>query len=60
MFIDARSLPDRTNLETDLAIIGGGVAGITLARTLAGSGIRVCVVEGDIPATVRELSATQH
>jgi flavin-dependent dehydrogenase len=29
----------------DLAIIGGGVAGITLAHTLAGSGISVCVVE---------------
>ncbi len=45
MFTDARTLPDQTSLEADLAIIGGGVAGITLARTLAGSGISVCVVE---------------
>ena len=45
MFTDARTLPDQTGLEADLAIIGGGVAGITLARTLAGSGISVCVVE---------------
>lgn len=45
MFTDARALPDQTKLETDLAIIGGGVAGITLARALSGSGISVCVVE---------------
>ena len=45
MFTDARTLADRTSLEADLAIIGGGVAGITLARALAGSQIRVCVVE---------------
>jgi len=45
MFTDARTLPDETSLQADLAIIGGGVAGITLAHTLAGSGISVCVVE---------------
>jgi choline dehydrogenase-like flavoprotein len=45
MFTDARNLPDHTTLEADLAIIGGGVAGITLARALAGSRTRVCVVE---------------
>jgi len=45
MFTDARTLPDQTSLQADLAIIGGGVAGITLAHTLAGSGISVCVVE---------------
>jgi choline dehydrogenase-like flavoprotein len=45
MFTDARTLADQTSLQADLAIIGGGVAGITLAHTLAGSGISVCVVE---------------
>ena len=45
MFTDARNLPDHTTLEADLAIIGGGVAGITLARTLAGNKTRVCVIE---------------
>jgi choline dehydrogenase-like flavoprotein len=45
MFTDARHLPDHTTLDADLAIIGGGVAGITLARTLAGSKARVCVIE---------------
>jgi choline dehydrogenase-like flavoprotein len=45
MFTDARTLTDRSSLQADLAIIGGGVAGITLARALAGSGISVCVLE---------------
>jgi choline dehydrogenase-like flavoprotein len=45
MFIDARTLPDHTNLDADLAIIGGGPAGITLARTFVRSGISVVVAE---------------
>ena len=45
MFTDARNLPDHTTLEADLAIIGGGIAGITLALALAGSRSRVCVIE---------------
>lgn len=45
MFIDARTLADHSRLEADLAIIGGGPAGITLARTLAGSHTRVCLIE---------------
>jgi choline dehydrogenase-like flavoprotein len=45
MFIDARRLPDRSRFEADLAVIGGGVAGITLARALGGSGMSVCLVE---------------
>ncbi len=45
MFIDARTLPDASLVEADLAIIGGGVAGITLARTLAGHRTRICLVE---------------
>jgi len=45
MFIDARTLADRTTVEVDLAIIGGGPAGITLAREFARSRINVCVIE---------------
>ena len=45
MFIDARSLPDRSSLDADLAIIGGGPAGITLARAFARSGVRVVLAE---------------
>ncbi len=45
MFIDARSLSDNTSLNADLAIIGGGPAGITLARAFAGSDVKVALVE---------------
>jgi choline dehydrogenase-like flavoprotein len=45
MFIDARTLPDRTNLDADLAIIGGGPAGITVARAFARGGVNVAIVE---------------
>jgi choline dehydrogenase-like flavoprotein len=49
MFIDARTVPDGTVLETDLCIVGAGAAGITLARTLAASHLSVTVLEsGDI------------
>ncbi len=45
MFIDTRSQPGNTTFEADLAIIGGGAAGITLARSFAGSSVSVCIVE---------------
>jgi len=49
MFIDARTLPDRTELDADLAIIGGGPAGITLARAFARGNVSVTIVEaGDL------------
>ncbi len=44
-FIDARSLPDHSLLEADLAIIGGGPAGISLAHAFIGSKVRVCLIE---------------
>ena len=45
MFTDALNLPDHTRLEADLAIIGGGPAGITLARTFIGTSVKVCLLE---------------
>ncbi len=45
MFTDARTLPDRSAVEADLAVVGGGPAGITLARAFAGSAVDVCLVE---------------
>ena len=44
-FIDARSVPDRSTIETDLAIIGGGPAGISLALALADASFRVLLLE---------------
>jgi choline dehydrogenase-like flavoprotein len=44
-FLDARSIPAGTTIDTDLAIIGGGPAGISLALALANSPIRVLLLE---------------
>jgi choline dehydrogenase-like flavoprotein len=43
--LDARSLPAATVLEPDLAIIGGGPAGISLALALANTRLKVLLLE---------------
>ena len=44
-FLDARTIPSGTVLSPDLAIIGGGPAGITLAMALANLPIRIQLFE---------------
>ena len=46
MIRDARDLSDGDVIEADVCIIGAGAAGITLARDLSGSGLRVLLLEG--------------
>jgi choline dehydrogenase-like flavoprotein len=55
MIIDARHLPADFHLEADIAIIGAGPAGITLAHELMGSGLTVLLLEagGKTPETAR-------
>ena len=58
MFIDGRKVDNGTVIETDLAIIGAGAAGITIARELAGSGISVALIESggfDFDAATQDL-----
>lgn len=43
--IDARTLPDGQVLTADLAIVGGGPAGIALAMALAGTSLKVVLLE---------------
>ena len=43
--IDARTLPTGTALTPDLAIIGGGPAGISLALALAGTRLNILLLE---------------
>lgn len=43
--IDAQALPNATEIEADLVIIGGGMAGISLAREFAGANKTVVVLE---------------
>ncbi len=45
MYIDARKLPNGSGFDVDIAIIGGGPAGITLARSFAGRATRIMIVE---------------
>lgn len=65
-FIDARTLPAGRRIEGDLIVVGGGLAGITIARQFAGSKVKVVVLESggrefddatqdlyDAPATMR-------
>lgn len=46
MITDARDVVDGDRLATDVCIIGGGAAGITIARELRGSGLDVVLLEG--------------
>lgn len=45
MIIDGRSVPNNALIETDVCIVGAGVAGVTVARELIGTNVRVCVLE---------------
>ncbi|QEH33311.1 Fructose dehydrogenase large subunit [Aquisphaera giovannonii] len=56
MIIDARSVPTGSVIEADVCIVGGGAAGITLAREFANSSHRVILLESG--GTERE-QATQ-
>jgi len=45
MFADARDFADGELLSADICIVGAGAAGITIARDLIGSGLRVVLLE---------------
>jgi choline dehydrogenase-like flavoprotein len=45
MFIDTRTVEHNTVIETTVCIIGGGVAGITLALEMSMAGVDTCMLE---------------
>jgi choline dehydrogenase-like flavoprotein len=45
MFFDARSLSKNETIETDVCIVGAGVAGLTLAREMSERKYKVCMLE---------------
>ena len=53
MIVDARQLPDASQLSARLCIIGGGMAGIAIARELRDAGVDILVLEsgGDRPTS---------
>ncbi len=61
--LDARSLPAGTVLTPDLAIVGGGPAGISLALALAGGGHDILLLESgnvDFDAATQSLYAGEQ
>jgi choline dehydrogenase-like flavoprotein len=50
MIIDARSIEDGAEIDCDVCIVGAGPAGITVARELDESGVRVCMLESGGPS----------
>ena len=46
MLLDARDLDPRADVEADICVVGGGAAGLTLARELIDGPLRVVVLEG--------------
>lgn len=60
MLLDARSLPQDTEIEADICIVGAGAAGIAMARELAGQPLQVVLLESgglDFDADVQALHA---
>ncbi len=54
---DARTLPDASRLEADVIIIGGGMAGLTIAHEFVGGSARVVVLESGGPEPDAEIQA---
>ena len=46
MRVDLSAVEDGAVFDADLCIIGAGAAGITIARDLVGSRLRICLLEG--------------
>ncbi len=60
MIEDGRSVPSGAILEADVCVVGAGAAGITLARRLASSSLRVVVLESggyDLDPDIQSLYA---
>lgn len=63
MLIDANELPENSQIDCDICIIGAGPAGITIASELADTSMRVCLVESGGPDplhSVEELNVAEQ
>lgn len=63
MLIDARLLPSNETIDTEVCIIGGGAAGITLAREFINQPYQVCLLESgglDFDEATQSLSTGEN
>lgn len=45
MIVNAHSVPENETIETDVCVVGAGIAGISLTRELIGEEFQVCLLE---------------
>ncbi|WFU06421.1 GMC family oxidoreductase (plasmid) [Rhizobium sp. CB3171] len=60
---DLRSAPDNTLLHADIAIVGGGPAGITIAQEFANTPVRILVIDSgglDYEPELQTLNAVEN
>jgi choline dehydrogenase-like flavoprotein len=57
MFVDAREVEFGAVIKTDVCVVGGGIAGLTLARELDRRGIETCLLESGGFTSDRETRA---
>ena len=51
MFVDARSMPNGTEIEADVCVVGSGAAGLSLAHEFLDQSTKVCLIEsGELEA----------
>ncbi|HZS81782.1 MAG TPA: GMC family oxidoreductase [Stellaceae bacterium] len=58
MIVDARALPQDSTIAADIAIIGAGAAGITIARSFLDGAVKVALIESgglDFDAATQDL-----
>jgi choline dehydrogenase-like flavoprotein len=63
MMNDLRSMPEGIEIHADIAIIGGGPAGIAIARELVDTSIRILVIESggrDHEAEIQALNSVEN
>ncbi|MGH2520547.1 MAG: FAD-dependent oxidoreductase, partial [Chloroflexota bacterium] len=65
--MDAYGLAADTELQADVCIVGGGPAGLTIARELAGGNLSICLLESgglefeaDADDLSRGLAVSEH
>ncbi len=63
MIVDFRTIPKDHALEADIAIVGAGPAGLTIARELASTNLKIVIFESggrNFHAGIQSLNAVEN